>query len=268
MRNARGPIDDVRPPEWPIMPIVVHCRCGKKFKAKDKLAGKKVRCPGCDQPLRIPDADNSGAGGADSAALVGAGSKTSSAGKRRGISKADAEAALLKYEVAQQRKQVDAEAEAAYRQEQNKLIESYDQLTGRYKEPDKQEPKKRKGEFTEGPIKKPTVFTKIADAFAVVFGTLLAKYLIIAILVAGGAVGSAFLVKKIMSYTSETVGQQTPKEERIKQLEVEARTAIANGQLMKAKKALDEIIGLDPAREQHRTYRMLKADLDKAFSEK
>ncbi len=250
------------------MPIVVHCNCGKKFKARDKLAGRKVRCPGCGNPLRIPDANDSGAGRTGSAALVGAGTRSSVAGQKGDISDAEAEAALLKYEVVQKRKQVDAEAEAAYRQEQNKLIESYDQLTGRHKEPEKQDAKKRKGEFTEGPIKKPTIFTKLADAFAVVFGTLLAKYLMIAILFAGGAVGSAFVVKKIMSYTSETVGVQTPKEERIKQLEFEARTAINNRELMKAKKALDEIISLDPAREQHRNYRMLKEELEKKFAEK
>lgn len=37
------------------MPITVHCpNCKKKLKAKDQLAGKRVKCPGCHQPFSIP----------------------------------------------------------------------------------------------------------------------------------------------------------------------------------------------------------------------
>jgi ribosomal protein L40E len=36
------------------MPIKVTCQCGKSFAAKDELAGKAVKCPNCQQPLRIP----------------------------------------------------------------------------------------------------------------------------------------------------------------------------------------------------------------------
>jgi hypothetical protein len=36
------------------MPIVVACSCGKQFRAKDEHAGKRLRCPGCGQPLAIP----------------------------------------------------------------------------------------------------------------------------------------------------------------------------------------------------------------------
>ena len=37
------------------MPISVQCVCAKKFSAPDKLAGKRVKCPSCGQPLDIPD---------------------------------------------------------------------------------------------------------------------------------------------------------------------------------------------------------------------
>jgi hypothetical protein len=37
-------------------PIKVTCQCGKSFAAKDELAGKAVKCPNCQQPLRIPGA--------------------------------------------------------------------------------------------------------------------------------------------------------------------------------------------------------------------
>jgi hypothetical protein len=38
------------------MPIKVQCACGKAFAAKDELAGKTVKCPNCQQPLKIPAA--------------------------------------------------------------------------------------------------------------------------------------------------------------------------------------------------------------------
>jgi hypothetical protein len=36
------------------MPIAVACKCGKKFQAPDNLAGKRVKCPGCQQSLMVP----------------------------------------------------------------------------------------------------------------------------------------------------------------------------------------------------------------------
>ncbi len=37
------------------MPIVVQCgSCQKQFQAGDHLAGKQVKCPGCQTPLVIP----------------------------------------------------------------------------------------------------------------------------------------------------------------------------------------------------------------------
>lgn len=40
------------------MPIQVVCgECEKRLSVKDELAGKRVRCPGCQQPLRVPAAE-------------------------------------------------------------------------------------------------------------------------------------------------------------------------------------------------------------------
>ncbi len=36
------------------MSIQVKCQCGKRLQMKDTLAGKSVRCPGCEELLRIP----------------------------------------------------------------------------------------------------------------------------------------------------------------------------------------------------------------------
>src|SRR2546428_11367635 len=38
------------------MPIPVSCQCGQSFRAKDDLAGKRVKCPKCGQVLQIPGA--------------------------------------------------------------------------------------------------------------------------------------------------------------------------------------------------------------------
>ncbi len=35
--------------------IKFHCPCGKKLGVKGELAGRKVKCPGCGSPLRVPD---------------------------------------------------------------------------------------------------------------------------------------------------------------------------------------------------------------------
>ncbi|MDX1943809.1 MAG: hypothetical protein SFU86_00260 [Pirellulaceae bacterium] len=41
------------------MPIKVACACGAAFAAKDELAGRTVKCPKCQQPLKIPAAGGS-----------------------------------------------------------------------------------------------------------------------------------------------------------------------------------------------------------------
>jgi hypothetical protein len=43
------------------MPIKVQCSCGKAFAAKDELAGKAVKCPGCQKPVKIPGSPASAA---------------------------------------------------------------------------------------------------------------------------------------------------------------------------------------------------------------
>ncbi len=36
------------------MPILVNCDCGKALRAKEELAGKKVRCPACSKVMKLP----------------------------------------------------------------------------------------------------------------------------------------------------------------------------------------------------------------------
>ena len=57
------------------MPIAFACDCGRRLRAKDELAGRKTRCPGCDKVLTIPDPDPGPAGDEDDSpyALAGGG---------------------------------------------------------------------------------------------------------------------------------------------------------------------------------------------------
>ena len=40
------------------MAIALSCTCGKRLRLKDELAGKRVRCPGCQRPLTVPAPEN------------------------------------------------------------------------------------------------------------------------------------------------------------------------------------------------------------------
>jgi hypothetical protein len=39
------------------MPISLTCECGKKYRVKDTLAGKKIRCADCAEVLKVPAPD-------------------------------------------------------------------------------------------------------------------------------------------------------------------------------------------------------------------
>ena len=209
------------------MSIVVSCSCGKRFKANESLAGKKVRCPSCKGCVQIPSAGGSGSSVAMSAPVSAGKSQKSGSSS---APKVNADEALLKFEEVQRRKQADAEAEAAYREEQNKLIQSYDQIAGKatVKKETEEEKKKRKG-LTEIGAKKVTIFTRIADVFGTVFGSLVAKYIIIAALCSAGVVGSIYLVRFVTGYMGKETAAQVPQEQQVKDLFKEAQVAINEG---------------------------------------
>jgi hypothetical protein len=39
------------------MPVLVSCSCGKRLRVPDAHAGKRIKCPGCGEPLSVPAAD-------------------------------------------------------------------------------------------------------------------------------------------------------------------------------------------------------------------
>jgi hypothetical protein len=226
--------------------ITVSCKCGKQFKVKDHLAGKAVRCPNCKSPLRIPG----GAKVASSAASP----------------KIDTEGALLRFEEAQKKKIKTAEEEAAYRAEQNKLIESYDQLTGKAKptkEGEKEQPKKR---ITEALPKKRTLTVKLADAVGTVLGNLLVKYIMIAAVVGAVAYGSVVVVKLMTGGIEGQVQAQVPKEQRRKDLMKEIPLDIENKKWSVADTKLNEIDSLDHKfKTMNRDYQRYRKEVDDAL---
>ncbi|OHB66210.1 MAG: hypothetical protein A2V70_12275 [Planctomycetes bacterium RBG_13_63_9] len=50
------PSGQVTSGENSVQPIPITCSCGKKFRARADLAGKRVKCPACGQALAIPGA--------------------------------------------------------------------------------------------------------------------------------------------------------------------------------------------------------------------
>jgi hypothetical protein len=39
------------------MPIEVRCKCGKRLRARDEIAGRRVKCPACGAAVRVPAAE-------------------------------------------------------------------------------------------------------------------------------------------------------------------------------------------------------------------
>jgi hypothetical protein len=233
------------------MPIAVQCKCGKAFRAKDELAGKTVRCPGCQQPLAIPSA-------------APAPARTAAPAAKAAASKASDEA-LLKVEEARRKRAVDAETEAAERDEMNKLVAAWDQVAGKGAEPekDKGKPKEKIGEKAS----KVTAVTKLQDSVGMMKQTLWWKYLIIVSFVLAGGAGSAYLITKVVTAGAEQVKPRYTKED-VPKLFTEARLALAAGRLEECREALAHIIRLEPHRVNNRDYVAIKEQLDKALQKK
>jgi hypothetical protein len=62
------------------MPITLGCpSCGKRFRARDESAGKRVKCPYCAAAVPVPTAEEAAAAGAPTAAIPPAGSVAAAA---------------------------------------------------------------------------------------------------------------------------------------------------------------------------------------------
>ena len=44
------------------MPIKITCQCGQRFAAKERLAGRTVKCPKCGEPLIVPQSQDQAIG--------------------------------------------------------------------------------------------------------------------------------------------------------------------------------------------------------------
>lgn len=246
------------------MSVVVSCNCGKKFKAKPEMAGKKVRCPECKTVLRIPG------GGDDSAVETAATAKAESRKAKTSPTKPaiDEESVLLKYEAVQKRKQMDAEAEAVFKAEQQKIIESYDQLAGKGSPADLAKKKKKDELALAGVPTKPTVATKAADAAGTVMGNSFVKYVLVIALLGAATYGSIQLVKMITQGVDRSITDVVSTADKVKALMNDARDAIAAKEFVKAKGMLDEILRLDPSKKDHRTFKNYLSQVEEGIGKK
>ena len=65
MSAVRGRSLSPAPPPENVMPITLGCpSCGKRFRARDESAGKRVKCPFCQAAVPVPTADEAHAAGA------------------------------------------------------------------------------------------------------------------------------------------------------------------------------------------------------------
>lgn len=234
------------------MAIVVNCRCGKKFKVKDQLAGRKARCPACKGPLRIPgEKVASPASAAEPPPAEAAGLSEATAA---------AEQALLRFEAEQKNKSRSAEEEAAYLEERNRLIASYDQLAGK-----KTTGKKKKGEPAPGKPRKVTIFTKLADAWGAIRGTLVFRYVFIVLVLSAGTLGSIYLVKFIYTYTNREIGPSKSFEEKRDALFAKAEAAVAAKRWGEARDTLEELRRLGPRMGENRRFLDIQKRIEEGF---
>lgn len=244
------------------MAISVSCKqCGKSFKAKDELAGRAVRCPGCQNPLKIPSAATTAPAMAKSTAAPKPATK---AGADSGI-----EAALAKVEAARQKRAADQAETDSKKDEVLKIAEEFDKVSPKAKEAKEAEKKGKK----EGPpekigekAKKVTAMTRIADVFGMIRSSTAAKLTIVTIFIVGGGAGSAVFIKRIMSATGEATTAFKVDDAQVDKWYKEAEAAADAKNWSRVNTLLEDIVR-DKAqayRKNNFRYKALKERLEKA----
>ncbi len=243
------------------MAVSVTCKhCGKSFRAKDELAGRAVRCPGCRHPLQIPASGS--AGGTRTATA----SKPASAGPKAPAAPGDVDAAIRKIEEARQ-KRAKEQAEAAERQnELLKLAEDFDKVSGGAKSEGgkKKEPPGAPTAKLGEKAAKVTTMTVAADRFGMLRGSLMWKYVVLLIFVVGGAWASTVFIQRVMHTSQKAVTV-----EKLNDADIEARYKLAdeaalNGNWARVRDLLEEIKLAQPYRVNNFKYKELKQKLEKA----
>lgn len=244
------------------MAIAVSCKqCGKSFKAKDELAGRAVRCPGCQNPLKIP------AAAATSAPFMA----KSAAAKPVGKPSADSgiEAAMAKVEAARLKRAAEQTESEVKKDEVLKIAEEFDKVSPKAKGVKEGEKKGKK----EGPpekigekAKKVTTLTRIADVFGMIKGSAAAKITLLTLFIVGGATGSTLFIKRIMSATSEATAVTRVDDAQVEKWYKEAEAAADAKNWSRVNTLLEEIVR-DKAqayRKNNFRYKALKERLEKA----
>jgi len=223
------------------MAIEVKCgSCGKSFRAKDELAGKAVRCPGCQQPLKIP-------GHGASPAAVGASKSTAT--KSAPAAQSSVDAAIAKVEAARKKREAEAAAAAATKNsaevsEVAKLVEEFDKVSPKAKEKEAAAGKKPPGTPEKKLGEKPQTVTAIdvaADRVGMLKSTLVWKYALLLLFLVGGGWGSAILIQKIMHGTKKVTTVQKLDWQGIDKAYTDAEAAANAGDWDRVKELLADV---------------------------
>jgi len=240
------------------MAIAVSCKqCGKSFKAKDELAGRAVRCPGCHSPLKIPSAAP--------AAITAHSSPGAKPGAAKPASNAGIDAALAKVEAARQKRAAEQAEIEAKKDEVLKLAEEFDKVSPKAMEAEKKAKKEGPPQKVGEKPKKVTTMTRIADVFGMIKSSAPAKIILLTLFIVGGGTGSALFIRRIMSATHEATRVEKVDDAGIDKLYADAEKAADAGNWSRVRDCLEDIIRAQPYRKNNFRYKALKERLEKAF---
>jgi hypothetical protein len=230
------------------MTVVTQCpTCHKAFRAKDRLAGKVVKCPGCGKPMKIEPVEPTAA--------------ASSGATDEGTGAPSHELALQRVEEARRKRAATEEEEAARQKEVKDLVQAWEQLSGSAKPKGKEGPAEAK--IGTRPMEV-TWKTRVQDAFGILKSTLIWKYIILVVFLIGGATASSIFIYKVVTVSEEESRRGlhlTPAD--IPDLYKEAEEALAAGDYTRARQCLNHIIRMEPHRKNNIQYK----EIDQALLE-
>ncbi|MFO0972115.1 MAG: hypothetical protein U1A27_01575 [Phycisphaerae bacterium] len=242
------------------MAIVVRCKqCGKELRAKDELAGKTVRCPGCQSPLKIEPAGSASGSAAPAAPKNGPASN----GPKSGV---NVNAAIAKVEAARQKREATVAEKGNRESVVEKLVAEFDKVQPKAGAKQAEQEKKRDPNKTDllAKAQPVTTATKAADFWGSMKASPSFKYVVIVVLLAAGAIGSQQIISRVMKATvSETVGQPVT-DEMAKEMLTKAEKAFEAGNLGEVRQLLPQILLGNPHRKNWIRYDQLRQKVEAA----
>ena len=211
------------------MAIPVVCGCGRKYRAKDDLAGRMIRCPACKAGVRVPPVR-----------LTGPSAECEKPRRDRG------------------RKFSAGRGAAA-------LPQPPTVRSGASRGKNAGKPAGRPADASGDRTAKRRALTRVADVCGAVCRSLGFRYILIFGLLCGGAVGSVFLTQAVATYRRQPPGERDIKQRELAELYTQAEKAIAAKRWGEAGRLLEEVLQLEPRQETSPRFRNLKRRQTEGF---